>query len=199
MRLIGKGRLLTAGAAICLLSTATDWTNSAIAQGAPSPYQIQVALKNSLGQFTPYESAKGFRIKYPASWEPAAPNQGIIAVKFRTLKGLVSARMAVEDLPAGTTLETYAKATNVGVKTYMSQQGMPPTFLGEGDTTLAGNPARQTSYSYNLKGTTLSVKVLQIMTVRNGKGYCFNYTAASNVYDTFFRVVVEIVKSIEWT
>ncbi len=197
MRLIDK--LLTAGATICLIGMAADRTNSAFAQGLPSKAQVEAALKNSMGQFTPYESAKGFRIKYPASWEPAAPNTGLVVVKFRTLKGLVSARMAVEDLPAGTTLQTYAQATNIGVKTFMAQQGMPATFLGEGNTTLAGIPASQTSYTYNLKKTTLAVKVLQIMAVRNGRGYCFNYTAASDLYDPFFRVFVEMVKSIEWT
>jgi hypothetical protein len=209
-RMKANARLSIAGRSTYLLSLALTSVGAvaglgqglysgAWAQGLPTKEQIQADVDRSMSAFLAYDSPKGFRIKYPKSWEPAAPQQGLIACKFRSLKGLVSVRVAVEDLPPGTNMETYSKATLIGVNKFMSSKNMPISILAESGTNLGAAPAFQTLYSYKVTGTQLTAKVLQITAVKNGKGYCFNYTAGdATLYDDYIKVVAEMAKSIEW-
>jgi hypothetical protein len=71
--------------------------------------------------------------------------------------------------------------------------------VSESTTEFAGTAAHQTIYTYPVDGTPMTAKVEQIITIKNGKGYVFNYTAAdANLYDDFLGVITEIVKSVEW-
>lgn len=165
----------------------------------PTKEEVKKEVEKSLKETASVSNEKkGFKLKYPKNWEEAEPTDGPLACKFKTLNGLVSARLAIEALPNGMTLETYSKLTSDQVKAGMAAQHMPITLVEEGKSELSSQPAIRSVYTYPLEGTPLTAKVLQILTIKNGNGFVFNYTAAdANLYDQFMSVMNEVVKSIE--
>jgi hypothetical protein len=167
---------------------------------APTKEEIKSEVEKSLTQMVPLSMpSKGFKLKYPKNWEEQEPNEGLIACRFKALNGLVSARVAIEQLPTSMTLSEYSIASADQIKKIMESQHTPITIITESNTELGAAPARKSVYTYPVEGTPSTAKVLQILTIKNGKGYVFNFTAAdAGLYDDFLDVITEIVKSMEW-
>ena len=140
---------------------------------------------------------KGFKLKYPSDWAEEEFQQGPLVCKFKTLNGLVSARMAVEQLPPGMTLDQYSTATNQQVKAFMESEKMPVTIVEESRTVFNTVPACKIVYTFPLADKPATTKAMQILAVKNGRGYVFNYTAISDKYDEFLTVINTVVNSIE--
>ena len=191
-------RLLVAGIGIYLLSGFCYIESAHAAQ--PTKEEIKNEVQKSLQQVTTLSMAsKGFKLQYPKNWEESEPTEGLIACRFKALHGMVSARVAVEQLPAAMTLDAYSTVTAEQIKKMMGDQHMPITILSESNTELGAVPAHKSVYTYPVEGTPLTAKVLQILAIKNGKGYVFNYTAAdANLYDDFLEVINGVVKSMEW-
>jgi hypothetical protein len=194
----GIRKLLTAGISACLLF---GWCHTESAHAAqPTKDEIKSEVQKSLEQMIPLNMpSKGFKLKYPKNWEESEPTEGLIACRFKALNGMVSARVAIETLPTTITLDEYSKATAEQIKKMMGDQHMPITVLSDSKTELGAVPASKSVYTYPVEGTPLTAKVLQILAIKNGKGYVFNYTAAdASIYDDFLEVITEVVKSVEW-
>ena len=164
----------------------------------PSKEETKKEVAASLSQMTLVKFPdKHFDFKYPKNWQEEEPKDGPMLCTFRDYKGLVSARFAVEDLPPTETLASYGKVTDDQIKQTMAAQKILVTTVDSKTITVSGVPAQQTIYTYNLPDTNVAVKVLQVLTINKNRGYVFNYTAVSNMYDDFLGVIEAVIKSIE--
>jgi hypothetical protein len=165
---------------------------------APTPAEVHKVVSASLEQMVPFASKDNkVKLKYPKNWEEMEPTGSPIFWKIRALGGLASARIATEQIPTGTSLESYANATKAAVQEQMTKQQMPVTVVEDQVIKIAGQPAMQTDYTYELAGTKETVEVLQVVFVQGQNGYVFNFTAQHEMFDDFMPVVSAILNSIE--
>lgn len=154
--------------------------------------------KASLKDMTTVGNASaGVKIDFPKNWEIIEKLDLPLVVKCRALNGLVSARVGIDKLPPGTHLGSYSKATNDTLKSGMAANNTPITILKESHRTLPSGPAIETIYSYKLPDAPVEVKVMQVLTLKNGRGYVFNYTAHVDYYDEFLSVAQAMVESLK--
>ena len=118
-------------------------------------------------------------------------------MRFKIFNGLVSGRVAVDDLPEEMSLEQYCQATQQQVEATMSANGMPVKVIEVTDGKFANATTRNYSYSYPISGTDARARALQILAVKGKHGYVFNYTAEEKLYDDFLGVMTKIVGTIE--
>jgi hypothetical protein len=190
--------LILTGSSVCILCIGAGHAGTAQAAGGPSEDEVTSEVQKSLSEMVPYVSTRGFKLKYPKTWEVTDFKEGLLACKFKTLNGLVSTRIAIEELPAGIALEAYSSSTFSAVKKYMDTEKMPITLVSEGSTDFGSSPARKSVFTYTIPGTPVTTTTMQIVSVKNGRGYAFNYTAESILFDRFLPVVTKMVKSMEW-
>ncbi|MDP3509994.1 MAG: hypothetical protein Q8T09_18635 [Candidatus Melainabacteria bacterium] len=165
----------------------------------PTKAQVDEAAKLSLKEMAVYKSPQHkFTIKYPQNWDKLEPKDSPIVCKFLIMGGLASYRVAVESLPAGTTLADYFKVTNEQVKQAMAAQKMPITVVSESDSKLAGQPAKKSVYTFTFEDSPRTPKGEQYLVVKGDKGYVFNYTADSEVFDSFHTVIDRALDSMEF-
>ena len=143
-------------------------------------------------------TAHNFSISYPDSWTKLEPKDGPIVCKFVILNGLASYRVAVETLPAPMSLADYAKATDEQIKIAMAAAHMPVTVVSESDSKLAGVDAKKSVYTFTFEDSTHIPKTEQYLAIKGNKGYVFNYTADSEIFDDFREVIDTVLKSMEF-
>lgn len=165
----------------------------------PTKQQVDEAAKLSLREMAVYKSPlHKFSVKYPQNWDKLEPKDSPIVCKFLVMGGLASYRVAVESLPAGTTLADYVKVTNEQVKQAMAAQKMPITVVSESDSKLAGEPAKKSVYTFSFEDSPRTPRGEQYLVVKGDKGYVFNYTADSEVFDSFHTVIDRALDSMEF-
>lgn len=164
----------------------------------PTKKEVKEAAQLSLKEMLRYSSPQHkFSIKYPQNWGKLEPRDSPIVCKFIIMGGLASYRVAVESLPAGTTLADYFKVTTEQVKAAMAAQKMPITVVSESDSKLAGVPAKKSIYTFTFEDSPRTPKIEQYLVVKGDKGYVFNYTADSEIFDDFHIVIDRVLDSME--
>lgn len=171
---------------------------SASAQG-PTAAEIRTEIDSAEKNLDTYKSdTHGFQIDYPSGWEKEEIASGPIVFKFKHFNGLVSARVATEPLAEGTDLDTYDKASLEMLTKGMADNKIVIKVVEQSEGQLCGLPARKTIYSYTLPDIpNASVKVMQILTLKDTKGYLFNYTASDSLYDSFLALMERIAGSMK--
>jgi len=165
----------------------------------PTKKEVKEAAQLSLQDMAVFTSAQqSFSIKYPKNWGKLEPRDSPIVCKFIIMGGLASYRVAAENLPAGTTLADYFKVTTEQVKAAMAAQKMPITVVSESDTKLAGQPAKKSVYTFTFEDSSRTPKIEQYLVVKGDKGYVFNYTADSELFDDFHAVIERVLDSMEF-
>ncbi|CAN5373309.1 hypothetical protein BH11CYA1_BH11CYA1_50540 [soil metagenome] len=187
-------------AALFSLTLATSTlSSSASAAGLPSRDEIKSVAKLSLKNIQVFSSpAHNFSINFPDNWTKVEPKDSPIVCKFLVLNGLASYRVAVETVPAGTTLSDYFKATTEQVKVAMAAARMPVTIASETDSKLAGVAAKKSIYTFTFEDSAHIPKTEQYLAINGNKGYVFNYTADSEVFDDFREVIDTVLNSMEF-
>ncbi len=164
----------------------------------PTKKEVKEAAQLSLQAMSLYNSPQHkFSIKYPKNWGKLEPRDSPIVCKFIIMGGLASYRVAVENLPEGTTLVDYFKVTTEQVKAAMAAQKMPITVVSESDSKLAGVPAKKSVYTFTFEDSPRTPKIEQFLVVKGDKGYVFNYTADSEIFDDFHIVIDRVLDSME--
>ncbi|MBP9089978.1 hypothetical protein KBI23_03055 [bacterium] len=170
----------------------------ALAGEFPTKKEVKEAAQLSLKEMLRYSSPQHkFSIKYPQNWGKLEPRDSPIVCKFLIMGGLASYRVAVESLPAGTTLAEYFKVTTEQVKAAMAAQKMPITVVSESDSKLAGVPAKKSIYTFTFEDSPRTPKIEQYLVVKGDRGYVFNYTADSEIFDDFHGVIESVLDSME--
>lgn len=165
----------------------------------PTKKEVKEAAQLSLQDMAVFTSAhQSFSIKYPKNWGKLEPRDSPIVCKFIIMGGLASYRVAAENLPAGTTLADYFKVTTEQVKAAMAAQRMPITVVSESDSKLAGQPAKKSVYTFTFEDSSRTPKIEQYLVVKGDKGYVFNYTADSELFDDFHAVIEKVLESMEF-
>ena len=165
----------------------------------PTKKEVKESALLSLQDMAVFTSAQHrFSIKYPKSWGKLEPRDSPIVCKFIIMGGLASYRVAVDDLPVGTTLADYFKVTTEQVKVAMAAQKMPITVVSESDSKLAGQPARKSFYTVTYEDSSRTPKIEQYLVVKGNKGYVFNYTADIELFDDFHVVIERVLDSMEF-
>ena len=164
----------------------------------PTKSEVKEAAQLSLNEMSVYSSPQQkFSIKYPKNWGKLEPRDTPIVCKFIIMGGLASYRVAVESLPAGTTLADYFKVTTEQVKAAMAAQKMPITVVSESDSKLAGEAAIKSVYTFTFEDSPRTPKIEQYLVVKGDRGYVFNYTADSEIFDDFHVVIEAVLDSME--
>jgi len=171
----------------------------ALCQGIyPGPEKIKETVEDAINNTREFvDEKKGFKINYPASWQFDRIENGPLSMRFKAFNGLVSARVAVDDLPGELTLEQYCQATQQQVEATMNANSMPVTVLEVSDGKLANATTRNYSYSYPLPGTDTRARALQVLAVKGKHGYVFNYTAEEKLYNDFLGLMTKIIGTME--
>ena len=165
----------------------------------PTTKEVKEAAQLSLQDMAVFTSAhQSFSIRYPKNWGKLEPRDSPIVCKFIIMGGLASYRVAAENLPAGTTLADYFKVTTEQVKAAMAAQRMPITVVSESDSKLAGQPAKKSVYTFTFEDSSRTPKIEQYLVVKGDKGYVFNYTADSELFDDFHAVIEKVLESMEF-
>jgi hypothetical protein len=171
----------------------------ALAGEFPTKKEVIEAAQLSLKDMSLYSSPQQkFSVKYPKNWGKLEPRDSPIVCKFIIMGGLASYRVAVESLPEGTTLADYFKVTTEQVKAAMAAQRMPITVVSESDSKLAGVPAKKSVYTFTFEDSPRTPKIEQYLVVKGDKGYVFNYTADSEIFDDFHIVIDQVLDSMEF-
>jgi hypothetical protein len=138
-----------------------------------------------------YDSANGFTIKYPSDWSKDVRTSGVVDVVFNLPTNNSTENLNVQVWNASD--ETLSSLT---AKTTSELQNFSDfKQIDAGNTTLAGNPAYKVVYTATLNGDLLKVK--QIWTVKDGKGYIITYKAAPNNYDAYLSAAQQMMDSFQ--
>lgn len=164
----------------------------------PGPEKIKETVEDATTNTREFvDEKKGFKISYPASWQFERIENGPLSMRFKTLNGLVSARVAVDDLPGELTLDEYCQATQQQVEATMKANSMPVTVLEVSDGKLSNATTRNYTYSYPLPGSATRARALQVLAVKGKHGYVFNYTAEEKLYNEFLGLMTKIIGTME--
>jgi hypothetical protein len=112
-----------------------------------------------------------------------------------TYQGAVEARLSVEPLPEGATLEEYARATADAVAT--SAADLHPVKLSQESLTIRGLPAVRMTFACGKGPNVVDVRVCMILLAKNRKGYVLTCTATERTYSAFLPAFTMIGESIE--
>ncbi|MGD9682200.1 MAG: PsbP-related protein [Candidatus Obscuribacterales bacterium] len=185
--------------AAILLSASIISSWPALCQGIyPDAEKIKETVEDAMSNTKEFvDEEKGFKIAYPASWQFDRIEKGPLSMRFKIFNGLVSGRVAVDDLPGEISLEQYCQATQQQVEATMNAANMPVKVIEVSDGKLANAATRNYAYSYPLAGTNTRAKALQVLAVKGKHGYVFNYTADEKLYDDFLGVMTKIIGTME--
>ncbi|HEY9678784.1 MAG TPA: hypothetical protein V6C76_12295 [Drouetiella sp.] len=189
------------GVVLCALvaSNFAAANQSALAD-MPSSKAIEENVQQSLKEFSESKNTdRGITLKYPKSWDKASvPAGSPLVCKFLTFSGLASFRIAVDQLPADVSLDEYVKVSESQIAKVMVANSMPMKRVTSEEATVGGSPATKAIYTMTVEGTPDKAKVLQYFIVVKNRGYVFNFTADSTMYDAYMPVMDQVVQSIQF-
>jgi hypothetical protein len=140
---------------------------------------------------TTYTSAKGYSITYTSDWgKPQEQSNGSLVVFLTPTNNQTENLNAQVINRTGATLATVTEELQSTVQEYDNFKQIEAT-----NTTLAGLPAYKIVYTATVDGDQL--KVLQTVTVKDGKAYVITYKAAPNNYDTYLSAAQKMIDSFQ--
>jgi len=143
---------------------------------------------------TTYTSSKGYSIAYPSDWgKPEEQKSGAFVV-FLTPTNNVTENINVQvvNLSANDTLATVTDDVISNAQGYDNFKQIEAT-----NTTLAGLPAYKIVYTATVNGDQL--KLLQTVTVKDGKAYVVTYKGAPANYGTHLSAAQQMIDSFKIT
>jgi len=165
----------------------------------PGKKQAQELAQTALKELVEYKNPEhGFSIKYPQSWQKEEPKNTGVICKFKTLNGLVSYRLAMDQLPAPMALDAYTKVSIEGIKVAMVAAKMPLKTVEQKSGVFGGVPATEIIYTLKMEGSERTAKARFILATYKSRGYVFYYTADSQLFDTFMPVIRAVVESMKF-
>jgi hypothetical protein len=143
---------------------------------------------------TTYTSTKGYSIAYPSDWgKPEEQKSGSFVV-FLTPTNNVTENLNVQvvNLSANDTLATVTDDLTSNAQGYDNFKQIEAS-----NTTLAGLPAYKIVYTATVNGDQL--KLLQTVTVKDGKAYVITYKGAQANYGTHLSAAQQMIDSFKIT
>jgi len=195
-----------------LTDTASLGTTETNATDAASTLAVEEPKEE--GAFLTYENPNyGIKIQYPSSWVKIEEQEGggelgstattpVLVSFFSPAKSPTdehpeSVNIVVEVLPSQTfTLDEYTQSGINELRTSLQDVNI---IESTDNTTLAGNPAHKIIYTFTFidkdnPSNQLSIKNMQIWTVKNGKAYVFSY---GGVVSEFSESLADAQKMID--
>jgi eukaryotic-like serine/threonine-protein kinase len=139
-----------------------------------------------------YESPRGFTIKYSSDWSKPQEQQNGALVLFLTPTNNETENLNVQvlNLSASSTLATVTEQLKSNAQSFDNFTQIEAT-----NTTLAGLPAYKIVYTATVDGDQL--KVLQTVTVKDGKAYVITYKGAPGNYNTYLSAAQQMIDSFQ--
>jgi hypothetical protein len=158
----------------------------------------QVASQAASVDTKVFDSPDGdFQLQYPASWQ-LLPSTEDLRFHARTLFGLVSANVSTEQLPLGTTLDSYVEKGLVDFKKIPGAEITSP--IERTRLTVNGTPAVRLGFIATM-GTTGSVLLHfdLLLAVVDDKGYALTCATGNGAAPTWKPVFDRIISSMRFT
>jgi hypothetical protein len=176
--MIKKPAILLIGA-VLIVSVLASGCTANVGNTSPSPTT------------TTYTSAKGFSIAYPSDWgKPQEQSNGSLVI-FLTPDNNETENLNAQVLTrTGASLATVTEELKSTVQDYDNFKQIEVT-----NTTLAGLPAYKIVYTATVNGDQL--KVLQTVTVKDGKAYVITYKDAPANYDKHLSAAQKMIDSFQ--
>jgi hypothetical protein len=190
-----------------------------------NPQPTAAEYKETKSNFLIYENpTHKIEIQYPADWKKVEP-QGFEAnsdqhvVEFKLFsesllqkEDIAALHIYIHNLPAPNILDQFTRFFGKMIYQKTSLEGFVlshftsiltknlPNFdfiKSESDTTatLAGNPAHKIVYKYS-QGQN-DIKVMEALTVKDGKGYIIMYTAEATKYSYYLPIIQRMMDSFK--
>jgi len=157
---------------------------------------LTAGCTSNVGNTTPsasptntYDSTRGFIIKYPSDWTKEEQSSLVLFVT-PTNKATENLNVQVMNLSANRTLATLTEDLKSS-----AQSSENFTQIEATNTTLAGLPAYKIVYTATVDGEHL--KVLQTLTVKDGKAYIITYKAVPSNYDKYVSAAQQMIDSFQ--
>lgn len=193
------GCIALAAGVVFILVGVGQMSQKAPAKNSLSKTEIEKTLKASQEAMLTYtHKASGASVQYPKSWQvQETPNGG---VAFQTLSGVVNVRFVSDDFTskkAPVTLKDYSDLLMKQGVEEAKKQNVVIAPVSDSDTTLAGTPGHQWTYSVSI-GEVHGLG-MQAWTVKNNRSYVLTYTASKDLYDQFLPVFKKMVETLTVT
>jgi eukaryotic-like serine/threonine-protein kinase len=160
--------------------------------------------------FTSYDNSMlGIRMQYPSGWQNAENDLGgIFITKFISPPEDESdvfgdnINIAVENLPSNTT--DVFQYTNVSIG--LVSRSIPgfDLILSSNSANVSGLPAvekvftaKQAALDKNLTAVAVDLKMMQLYTLKNDRGYVITYRAEISNYDKYLPTVQKMISSFQ--
>jgi hypothetical protein len=140
---------------------------------------------------TTYTSTKGYSIAYPSDWgKPEQQSNGSLVI-FLTPTNNQTENLNVQVVNrTGATLATVTEELKSSIQGYDNLKQIEAT-----NTTLAGLPAYKIIYTATVDGDQL--KLVQIVTAKDGKAYVITYKGAPTNYETHLSAAQKMIDSFQ--
>jgi|GEM_PF-5309512 len=157
--------------------------------------QVEQAVRDSALLDSGRESKTGLSYQFPKQWKAEEIEGGI---QYSTLNGIVNIRISVDDFSkqgVKVTPETYRDSVRQQIEDLQKQQPLSYTFLTEGATSVGELPGYQ--WTYKLLVKEVPTAGAQVWVVKDKKVLVMTYSAAENIYDSFYPTFQAMVQSIK--
>jgi hypothetical protein len=148
--------------------------------------------------FATYHSAeKGFAITFPANWARKEKLKSAAVAAISPADGpgdqvRESVAVAVEDLPAGITLDAYDQASHQKIRAFLQKDGYEEQEHLR--VKLGGAEAARLVYSHHKDGRPL--KLITWLAVKGNRGYAISCIAAPKDFDRYLPQFEQIAGSL---
>ncbi|MFO1050623.1 MAG: DcrB-related protein [Planctomycetota bacterium] len=140
----------------------------------------------------------GLTLRCPRNWTKETPTEGPLVLRINTLKGVVNANVAVEDVAEGTTAQAYADLNLKALRDSFERNQISLTTETPTPTTIGGRPGVMLRCSYRLKDPDVPLQITQVYTVANRRGYAITFTAPAEIAAQFGALIQEMVASAQF-
>ncbi|MBI4250620.1 hypothetical protein HY622_03450 [Candidatus Uhrbacteria bacterium] len=157
--------------------------------------QVEQAVRDSALLDSGREEKTGLSYQFPKQWKAEEIQGGI---QYGTLNGTANIRISVDDFSGQkveVTPETYHDSVRAQIEELQKQQPLSYTFLTEGATTVGALPGYQ--WTYKLLVKEVPTAGAQVWVVKDKKVLVMTYSAAENIYDSFYPTFQAMVQSIK--
>ena len=142
-----------------------------------------------------FESAElGLRLEFPVDWlpdeDPAAGFVGFTAPPVTGDTFIENFNVVIVDLPDGITLSQYVAQDGLRLASSIADYSVTGGYEDQ----LAGAPASAVAFTGTIEG--VSISVLRLLAIREGRGVEFTFLASSDEFENFAPVVDQLIASV---
>ena len=149
-------------------------------------------------QAAPFKSKQGYSLQAPAGWKVQSPGpMNADVILLATPRNGFSANLNVMAMPVPKNATLGAIKQQMGG--FLAKMFTNFKIVGQSNIKLQGATALKTDATYSMGSPAKTMRMQQIIVLRNGKGYIFTTTstaADTKIYQPRFKSILD---SVRWT